>query len=668
MSLLDWIITAFPLLLVLGLGIYSNRYVRGVADFMSARRCAGRYLLAIASGEMAAGAVVFVASFEVISHSGFTLTWWGWLTIPVWILVTISGIVVYRFRETRAMTLAQFFEIRYNKSFRVFCGLLGFLAGILNFGIIPAVGARCLVYFLGLPETVSAFSITLPTYIPLMALFLSITVFVATSGGVITILVANCLEGIMTQVFYLIIIFALLTAFSWSQISTVLKDRPPGQSLLNPFDSGGIKDFNLWYVLMNLGVALYIIQAWQNMSAYKSAAFSAHESRMGGILGRWRDLGKAAVVTLLGICAITYLHHPDFAAQATHVQVIVHRISDPQAREQMETPIAIANSLPVGIKGVFCAVLLMGIFGGDATHMHSWGTIFVQDFLVPLRKKPFGPKQHLWILRCSIVGVALFAFIFGATFHQTQYISMWFGITQAVFTGGAGSAIIGGLYWKKGTATGAWAAMLTGSLLSLGGIVLQAVYGTAFPLNGIQVSFFVPLIAIAVYIAVSLLTYREDFNMDRMLHRGTYAQAGGVQSVSQRQVWWERLVGFDENFTLGDKWIAGTLLGWSVVWCVVFLVGTAWNLIAPWPLSAWSIFWEIVGIGIPIFLAVVIGVWFTWGGVRDMRDLFRRLRHERINHLDDGTVVNHQNLDEQALKEHHPGSEVKRRKAKIAAK
>lgn len=181
MSTIDWIIATVPLLLVLALGIYSNSYVRGVADFMSAGRCAGRYLLAIATGELGAGAVVFVASFEMISKAGFTLVWWNWLTVPFWIFVTISGFVIYRYRETRAMTLGQFFEIRYNKSFRLFTGLLGFLAGILNFGIIPAVGARCMVYFLGLPETIGVSSITVPTYVPLMAIFLSITLFVALS-------------------------------------------------------------------------------------------------------------------------------------------------------------------------------------------------------------------------------------------------------------------------------------------------------------------------------------------------------------------------------------------------------------------------------------------------------------------------------------------------------
>src|ERR1700761_5787828 len=123
MSIVDWILVCLPLAIVAGVGIFARRYVRGVADFVSANRSAGRYLLCIARGEMQAGAVVFVAQFEIISHAGFTLTWWTWMTIPVMTLLGIFGFVTFRYRETRAMTLAQFFEIRYNKSFRLFTGM-----------------------------------------------------------------------------------------------------------------------------------------------------------------------------------------------------------------------------------------------------------------------------------------------------------------------------------------------------------------------------------------------------------------------------------------------------------------------------------------------------------------------------------------------------------------
>lgn len=656
MHLLDWIFLLSPILIVVSLGIYTQRYLKSVADFMSGGRLAGPYLLAVARGELQAGAVVFVAMFEVIRQSGFTLNWWGWISVPVSLIVAISGFVIYRYRETRAMTLAQFFELRYSKSFRVFTGMLGFCAGIVNFGIIPAVGSRCMVYFLGLPPQLEIFFIAIPTYIPLMAVFLTITLFVTLSGGLITVMIIDCIEGILSQVFYLIIIVALLLMFSWTEISEVLGHRPVGQSLLNPFDSMGLKDFNLWYVLMSVLVGIYGTMAWQNASAYNSAALTPHASVMGGILGRWRESGKTAVVTLLAVCAVTFLQHPDFAQQAAPVHQTVSAISDPQIQKQMEVPVAVSHLLPLGIKGIFGAVLLMGIFGGDSTHLHSWGGIFVQDVLVPLRKRPFGPKQHIRALRISIVGVALFAFLFGALFQQTEYIIMWFSVTMAIYVGGAGACIVGGLYWKKGTTPAAWTALFIGSGLSVGGIIARQIYGAGFPLNGMQVSFSATLIAIVAYIAVSLLTCQEDFDMDRLLHRGKYAvlkQEIGEQTEPppRRKLSWGRLIGLDENFTLGDKWIAGGLFAWSMLWFGIFVIGTAWNVISPWSESVWSTYWHIAGIGVPVFISFVTAIWFTWGGVRDIRRLFFRLAEQKINHLDDGTVVAHQNWDERAVSE-----------------
>jgi SSS family solute:Na+ symporter len=374
---------------------------------------------------------------------------------------------------------------------------------------------------------------------------------------------------------------------------------------------------------------------------------------MGQVLGVWNGMGKNAMIILLALCAITYLHHPDFAEGAAHVHAAVSRIANVQEQEQMEVPIAAASLLPMGIKGIFCAVVLMGSLGDGAMHMHSWGSLLVQDFLVPLRKKPFAPERHLLILRCSIFGVGCFAFLFGILFHLTDYINMWWSATTAIFTGGAGAAIIGGLYWKKGTTAGAWAAFLTGSTLSLTGIIFQQVYahhGTKFGLNGAQIAFFSCLTSIVVYIATSLFTFKEDFDLDRMLHRDKHPPVKAVNNDAQikppGQLGWGKWIGFDENFTRADKLVAGSLFGWSLFWVGVFVIGTLWNLISPWPTSTWASYCHVVGFGLPIFFAAVIGIWFTWGGVRDLRDLFRRLHRERVNNLDDGTVINHRNLDE----------------------
>lgn len=651
MHLLDWLFTILPLVLALGIVLYTKRYMRSVADFMSGGRMAGRYLLAVAGGEMQAGAVVFVAAFEVIANAGFTMSWWGYLSVPVAIVIAITGFVLYRFRETRAMTLAQFFEIRYSRSFRLFTGGLGFLAGICNFGIIPAVGSRFLVYFLGLPTYIDFFSYRLPSYIPLMAVLLTLTLLLATSGGIISIMVTNCVEGIISQLFYLVIIAGLLLMFKWNEIATVLVARPSGHSMVDPFDIGKAADFNIWYVLMGIFVTTYGTMAWQNASAYNSAALTPHESRMGGLLGRWREMGKGALVMLLAVCALTYLQHPDFAARSAGAQATISQIHDASMQKQMRLPIAVADMLPVGIKGLLCAVLIMGVFGGDATHLHSWGGIFVQDVILPLRKKPFTPAGHIRALRLSMAGVALFAFLFGSLFRQTEYILMWWSVTTAIYVGGAGAAIIGGLYWKKGTTAGAWAALLTGSTMATGGLIARQVYGLKFPLNGVQVSFTAALMAIAVYILVSLLTSKRDFNLERMLHRGQYALQGAdeTSAVPAKPLpAWSRLLGFDNHFTRADKWIAGLLLGWSVFWFCVVVTGSVCHLISPWSISTWLSYWHVTGIVVPIIISLITALWFTWGGARDIRSLFEHLKKEKICHLDDGRVVGHSNGDETA--------------------
>lgn len=79
---------------------------------------------------------------------------------------------------------------------------------------------------------------------------------------------------------------------------------------------------------------------------------------------------------------------------------------------------------------------------------------------------------------------------------------------------------------------------------------------------------------------------------------------------------------------------------------MVGFVILAWNLLDRWPLSWWSGYWFLYSVVIPLLLAVVGTIWFTRGGVRDLRRLFAALKTVDRNALDDGTVVNHHNLDD----------------------
>ena len=204
--MLDWgILFATLAFMVLGV-VFTKSYMRSVADFLSAGRTAGRYLVSIAEGIAALGAITIIAEFEMNYEAGFAMTWWGFTMAVFILIVTVSGWVIYRFRETRALTMAQFFEMRYNRQFRVFAGIVSFFAGLLNFGIFPSVGARFFMYFAGLPETFSLFGIAISTFAVTMIILLSISIYFVFAGGQVAVIVTDFIQGIFVSIIFVIVI------------------------------------------------------------------------------------------------------------------------------------------------------------------------------------------------------------------------------------------------------------------------------------------------------------------------------------------------------------------------------------------------------------------------------------------------------------------------------
>jgi SSS family solute:Na+ symporter len=642
MQAIDWILTVLPILLVIACAVYTRRYVKSVADFMAGGRAAGRYVICNAKGQASTGVANTLSKFQPLITAGFCLSWWDSLSMPVYMLVAIFGFVVYRYRQTRAMTLGQFFEMRYSRRFRLFAGILGFLSGILNYGIFPAVSATFFVYFLALPQHVHLFGVAVPTNVLIMAGYLSCALAMMLVGGQITLMVTDCLEGILSHLVWVVVIAAIFCVISWPQLRATLTNAPPGNSMVDPFDQNKTKDYNVWYAMMLLITTVYGTMAVQKDNSFTSAARTPHESRMGVVLGNWRTMARNVMLVVLALGALTFIKLPGFPGRAA-----LQAIADPEIRSQMQVPIALRYMLPVGVKGLFCLIMVLTLMSGDASHMLTWGGIFIQDIVLPLRKTPMKPRQHVLVLRIAVIGVAVFAFLFSVFFHQKQDIVMWWLVTEGVFLCGGGAAIIGGLYWKKGTVAAAWAALITGSGITLGSILIVHAFPSLskyFDFNGNQARFIAAAASVAVYVVVALLTCREDFDMDRMLHRGRYALKDDLAAPPapppqrRRKLNWSSLLGFDADFTLADKIVSGGIFFWSMFWLAVVVVGTIWNLIHRWPADVWATYWLIVGIILPIIVAAVTLVWFGIGGFIDLGLFFRRLSSMKRDQRDDGSV------------------------------
>ena len=639
---IDWSIVAglfITLFIVINI---CKRYTNSVSGFLSANRCAGRYLLGISEQMASMGAISLISLFQIYWQGGFTIIWWQQITAPIGILLALTGFVIYRYRQTRVFTLAEFFERRYSKNFRIFAGFLIFLSGILNFGIFPGIGSHFFIHFCGFPQAFTVGPMTLSTYPVLMAILLGISLYFTYRGGQLGVMLTDFIQAIFSYVVLLLIMGFIFVSVKWSYISEALLKAPENASLINPFRGSSIPDFNVWFWVMYAILMIYQYRAWQGAQGYNCAALNPHEAKMGGIMGVFRGYVLHLTVLMLPIVTYTFLNHPHFASIADEINSALNQIGDEQLKNRMIVPVAMSRFLKTGMIGAFAAVVLAAFVSTHDTYLHSWGSIFIQDVIMPFRKKPFSEKQHMHLLRWSILGVAVFIFFFSLVYQPKEAIQLYFRITGAIYLGGAGSVIIGGLYWRRGTTLAAYCSIIIGATLSLSGIIFRA-FSPDFFLNGMHISFLAAIISVCTYVVVSLIwPNRNPCDMDKLLHRGKYAiKDDTIAEVSNKGILAK--LGITKEFTRGDKFIYWLAFSLSFFFFGTFLIGSMYQwLVAEIPDSFWLKYWYCYLCLIIVF-SVSFTVWMILGGIRDIFRMFKLLKSAKPDESDDGWVTEKDN-------------------------
>lgn len=650
LSWIDWTVMAVVMMSLVGVAFYCRKYTSGVADYLAANRCAGRYLLTIAEGTAGLAAVLILGTLQMVYRIGYASGWWYNLGTPLSLLVMFTGWVIYRYRATRALTLAQFFEMRYSRRFRIFAGSLCFLSGIVNFGIFPAVGANCLIYFCNLPEHFSLLGISISTFAFICFWAIFIPLVMTLFGGQIAILVTEFLQGQFTNITLIAIVVVVLLKFNLSDIFLTIQTAPAaGKSMVNPFKIAEIEGFNFWYFAITMFVMVYGRMSWQGSQGFNCSARNPHEAKMAGVLAGFRGWYISVCLALLALTAYTVMHHPQYAADAARVQAGLNAINNTQVQDQMVTPIALTTFLPVGLMGAFATFIFAALIGSHNTALHSWGSIFIQDIVIPIANRHFSPRQHMLMLRLSTAGVAVFVFIFSVMFRQTQDIFMYCALTGAIWLGGSGAVIIGGLYWNRGSTAAAYAALISGAVTGFVGLTCEQVwpgiYGKAFPITGQVMSFYAICIAIILYVIVSLIG-RTKCNLDKILHRGEYAisEDSGTVSQASEKVTWKSFFGVTAEFTKWDKYIYLFMTIRGLGEFAVFVVMTVTAIIVGMSDAGWSLYHRC-WVTYSLVAGFIIVVWLTIGGFKDLLKMFKILRSAKRNELDDGAVPESQKAE-----------------------
>jgi len=396
---------------------------------------------------------------------------------------------------------------------------------------------------------------------------------------------------------------------------------------------------------------------------------------MASILGNWRGYSYSAMWVLVSLAAFTTMHHPDFAPLQGKVAAGLQHFGTPQLQTQMRLPMALGILFAPGVRGAFCAIVFFGLLASQGAQLHSYGSTVLQDVILPLRKKVFGPKEHIYWLRFSVFGVAAFACLFSLLFKPVDYLIMITTLIGAIYLGGIGVVVWGGLYWKRGSTAGAWAALIIGGGL---GIVFNlgqqfwiklspllvklagpgrcgtylATHAEKCPLNGQQLSLIIALTAVAAYFVVSLLSRQAPANMDALLHRGAYRiqSENVVAALTKKRFWLARFLDVDEHFTRGDKILTYATFAYTTFWQVVAVGILIWTVtIGQLSTNWWFNYTMVTAVWLTVSIGAIVTVWFTIGVIRDLRELFRALKNIQRIDTDDGTVRGHHNLGEEEL-------------------
>ncbi len=355
---------------------------------------------------------------------------------------------------------------------------------------------------------------------------------------------------------------------------------------------------------------------------------------------------------------------------------------------QMMMPVTMRHLLPKGLVGLFCMLILLFILSTDDSRIYSASSTLVQDCVVPFYKEGKLPmEKHVFWIRLISIFVGVF-FVFGSVFmSQLDYISLFVKITYGMWMAGCGPMLMFGLYSRFGTTAGAWCSLLLGMFLNLTGAIFQRCWASLiypwleahemvesvgslletlsrpfhpwvvwemnrlkFPINSYEIYLIAMLSSLVVYIVVSLLTKKEPFNLERMLHRGKYAIEGEkkIQSAWTWKTVWQKLIGITPEYSRSDKAIAWGVFAYSIIYkfFIMFILVIILNSFSKWGIKGWGRYFFVSNLAVPGIAAALTAVWFTIGGIRDLARMFRDLKNRKANPLDNGMVSGHVSLAE----------------------
>jgi len=424
---LHWIDIAALGLYFIGItvvGLWSARGVKTLSQFVMPRKFGKLMMMMHGFGTGThSDQAVSVASKSFTS--GLSGIWYQWM----WLFATpFYWLMAPMMRRFRALTTADVFEARFDRSVSVLYVLVGLVKYMIGIGMMLKGTGVIIEATTGgeLPENLMILVMTL------------MFIIYGLAGGLSAAIVTDFIQGILTILFSFILLPLVLNAVGGiAGMRASLPEITGRSDMLSLVAPGEIGVFFILIIALNslLGV---VIQP-HNMGT-TSAGKTEIEGAIGFLGGNMIKRICTVAWCLTGLAAIVYfkgeIEHPD-------------QVYGMMARE----------FLPVGLLGVFIAALLATVMGSCDSFMIASSGLFTRN-IYQLWRPNKSQSHYLWVARASaliVVGGGVFL-AYKAEGIVKMLEQMW--KVDAMMA----MAFWLGIFWRRTTVAGVWASTL-GALL-----------------------------------------------------------------------------------------------------------------------------------------------------------------------------------------------------------
>jgi len=410
------------------LGVWSGRFIKTIGDFFMPRRFGKAFMITHAFGTGTASDQAVLVAAQTYSH-GVSGIWWQWLWLPVtpfyWLIAPIM-------RRFRAVTTADVYELRFNRSVAVLFAVVGIVGLSVKIGLMLK-GASALIHSSSGGTIDSEVAVIVVT-----AMFVTYGM----AGGLSAAIIADFFQGLLTVVFSFILLpFVLHAVGGLSGVRETIRD-PQKLSLVVP------GEIDAFFIIMFALAALIGIVAQPFIMGVCSAGRTEMDGRVGFMVGNIVKRICTIAWSLTGIAALAW--YIQNGVDTSHLKP--DHVYGDIAREFFP-------KLGPGLLGLFVASLLAAVMNSCDSYMISSSGLFTKNIYRPMvPNKTEGHYLTVGRLASLLVVIGGIAFARYVPDVKTA-LEIWLKVAPPL-----GVAFWLGLLWRRTTPAGAWAATLTGFL------------------------------------------------------------------------------------------------------------------------------------------------------------------------------------------------------------